>query len=164
MLVTQGLGPSSGMVTQGLGPFVAVIIEIPGPEPSHGGYTGKRKKRKQEYTVVARSFFIKDRSPPSIRESDLYVEKETKFEIDGDVYEVKEGKWPTVKEAIGALPEEKFERIIEAARKELGVTRKQAEKAIAKRAAKEVRAYKAFQEELVDDDEEFWILLLMSEV
>ena len=137
-------------------PFVLVVTQ-----PAAG--TGGR--------VVARRIYI--RRPPSIRAKDVFPEtepkpevepkQEIKVEVEGVTYELKIGRPPSAKEAVKELPAERLEEKIQVAMKELMVTRKEARKALIRRAAIELREDKRLKEGLVLDDEEFYLLLFMEE-
>ena len=158
--VTRGLGgPSHNINTGGLGGILSALIGDQG--------TGTGGLTKQTYEIAARKIWIRKPGPPAIRLEDVFPPEEivapVTVEVEGIEFELKIGKRPTAAEALKSVPGKILEKKIQAAMKELDVTRKVARKALIKRAAIELRAAKDFKESLVLDDEEFYLLLFMEE-
>ncbi|GMQ92504.1 MAG: hypothetical protein BMS9Abin11_1836 [Gammaproteobacteria bacterium] len=145
----------NGFCVRRSGDFTGKTIVVVSPVAGVGG------------RVVARRIYI--RRPPSIRAKDVFPEIEHKpeikreVEVEGVTYELKVGRPPSAKEAIKELPAERLEEKIKIVMKELAVTRKEARKALIRRAAIELREDKRLKEGLVLDDEEFYLLLFMEE-
>ncbi len=159
MLCTRGMGgPQQLLCTAGHGSYSVVIIE---PEPETPDNIGGTKKQFQ--VMHKRIWLRKKKEPAKLQIEDVFPE-EFILEIEGEEYGLIEGKPPTVKEAIAEFPIKEFEEKIERAMKELGVAKSKARKAMEKRVAKEIRALKDLQKELAADDEDFFVLLMLSEL
>jgi len=159
MLTTRGLGGSQQLLcTFGHGTYDVVIIP---PEEDEDNVGGGRK----QFQVSPRRIYLKKRvGEPTFGLEDI-AQPAIVLEIEGQDYELVEGKPPTAKQAIAELPIKEFEEKIERAMVELGISKSKAAKALQKRAAKELRGIKRLQKELSDDDDEaFWVLLQLSDM
>jgi hypothetical protein len=160
---TSGLGPSNTLVTRGLGPYLVFIIRPEGPET--GGskpqfYVAPRRiwlKRKKEEPLLK----LEEIEPQVIEEA---LEQVTEMRIDEEVYRVTGKPEPTPKQALAMLPKADLEAKLIRVKYELGVTKKEAMKILEERAKKEIEAAREFKMTLVKDDEEFILIIIMSEV
>lgn len=167
--VTRGLGgPVHQLNTAGLGVWAVYVI----PEEEYDTGAGGAKKQFREYQVVPRRIWLRKKvGEPTIRLADIRPERAdealkgvTEVVIEGEPYLVAVGPEPTPKQALEMLPPHELEAKIEAVKAELGVVRAEAIKALKVRAKKEIKAAKEYKATLVRDDEEFILLLILSEV
>ena len=165
-LPTAGLGPSNNLVTRGLGPYGVYLIPV---EP--GDDTGGAGSKAQFHVAPRRIWLRKKVGEPTLRLADIQpqqieeaLDSVTEMVIDGEPYLVTGGPEPTPKEALAMLAKPELEAKLARVKYELGVTKREARKRLEERAAKEIEAAKEFKMELVRDEEEFILIILMSEV
>lgn len=159
MLATRGMGgPRQLLATAGHGRYSVVIVEPPDElEPGVGG-------GRKQFQVSPKKIWLRKTKPEArVKYEDIFPE-EFVLEIEGEDYELVEGKPPTAAQAIATLPIKELEEKIERAQKALGVSKSVAKKALQKRAAKELRGLKQLQSELAADDEDFFILLMLADM
>jgi len=164
-IATAGLGPSNTLVTRGLGAYQVIIIPVDGSDTGAGG-------SKPQFYVAPRRIWVRTRAgEPTLRLADIEpkvieqaLESVTEMIIDGEPYLVTGGIEPTSKEALAMIPKLELDLKVRRVQYELGVTKKQAIKALEARAAKEITAAREFRMELVKDEEEFILIIIMSEV
>jgi len=161
-LATFGMGSSNTLVTRGLGIYSAILIQ-------GGGGTGGSKP--QFYVAPRRIWLRKKVGEPTLRLADIRPEaidealdQVTEMVIEGEPYLVTGGVEPTPKEAVAMLGKPELDLKLKLVQHELGVTKAKARKALEFRAAKEIQAVREFKMELVKDDEEFILIIIMSEV
>jgi len=162
-LATRGLGSSNNICTHGLGTYTAFIIFPPAPDDELG--------RGSKFEVMPRRIFIRSKvGEPTLRLADIRPEeveeiliKATEVVVEGEPYLVQGGRMPTGEAALKMLPSTELAAKIKAVREELGVTEKQAIKALKKRAVKELRAAKEFKLSLVREDDELALIIIMAE-
>lgn len=168
MLATRGLGPSCLLCTAGLGPYLAYVVPVEPEGPTGGG----AKKQFEPYSVVPRRIWMRTKvGEPTLRLADITREKAeeilqevTEVVIEGDVYKVSAAKPPSPTMAMKLIPESELAAKIALAKKELGVTKREAEKALRARARKELEAAEQFKLTLVREDEELALIIIMAEV
>jgi hypothetical protein len=163
MLATRGLGPSCLLATAGLGPYQAFIVIPPDEEePDTGG---------GRFQVAPRRIYIRSKvGEPTLRLADIKPDeveeilgKATEVVVEGEPYLVAAGRVPAGKKALEELPPTVLAEKIKAVREELGVTKKQAVKALEQRATKELRAAREFKLSLVREDDELALIIILAE-
>ena len=163
MLATRGLGPVNLLATAGLGPYSAFIVVPPDEDkPGTGG---------SKFQVAPRRIYIRSKvGEPTLKLTDIkpeeveeILEQATEVVVEGEPYLVKAGRIPSGKKALEELPPTVLAEKIAAVREELGVTEKQAVKALQKRATKELRAAREFKLSLVREDDELALIIILAE-
>lgn len=158
MLTTRGIGGQSQCVpTGGYGAYLFGGTE-------DGGDLGGRGK----FEVAPRRIYLRDKPPePALTEENVFVSHETSdlaeqladttIEVDGDDYRVALGEMPTGKQAVAELSPQERKQKLAAIMREWNVPKREALMKLAARAEKELK------ESLVNDDEEFMIILVAAD-
>lgn len=161
-ILTRGIGPSNLILTNGLGPYLVSLIPA-------GAETGGSKP--QFYVAPRRIWIRRKAGEPTLRLADIEpkvieeaLNEVTEMVVDGEPYLITGGPESTPKEALAMLAEPELEAKLQRVQHELGITKHEAIKALERRAAKEIEATREFKMKLIKDDEEFILIIIMSEV